>query len=105
MRQRISLQVLAMVSMAALAVPAGLADEIPAQACTGMDCLPDQAKPADLCKGVDCNPPTPATQCSGLDYQPIADRVTPTPEDEKVAPPEDNKPSPPEDKKVEPDRQ
>ncbi len=107
MGKRISLQLLAMISVAAFAASAGLADEIPARTCTGMNCLPDQTKPADVCKGVDCNPPTPkeAEQCGGLDCQPIPEEVTPVPEDILPAPGDDGPAPPVDEKKAEPGQQ
>ena len=69
---------------------AGKGDDIvPAQSCTGQNCLSDTAKPADTCQGQDCNPPTPseATQCDGLDCQPIPDQNPPMPEDKPVESP------------------
>jgi hypothetical protein len=104
MRQRIVLQVL-VISMAAFAASASLADDVPARACTGLNCLPDRTKPADVCKGADCDPPTPeeAEQCSGLDCQPIPDQAVPVPEDEKAAPPaQDGTPPKAADKETEP---
>ena len=97
MSKRTILPVFAGLAFASFAVPSGVADEVPAHVCTGMNCLPDQTKPADLCKGVDCNPPTPkeAEQCSGLDCQPIPDQITPEPEVQKVAPaPDEQKAEP-----------
>lgn len=68
------------------AAPA-FAEDIPAKACTGQDCMPQDVKPAEECEGQNCaTPPAQGmTDCMGQDCATIEPQ--PGPRIETVEPP------------------
>ena len=54
------------------------AEEVPAQACTGENCLEGSAKPPETCEGIDCAPlPEGTTACTGEDCSAIGGTADP----------------------------
>lgn len=88
MRPRIAFPVIAVASALLFTAAGASAENVPAQSCTGQDCMQDDAKPAEVCQGRDCDPPAPgeSTDCDGRDCQPIPEDNVPIPEDKPVQP-------------------
>lgn len=88
MRPSTAFPVIAVASALLFMAAGASAENVPAQSCTGQDCMRDNTKPAEVCQGRDCDPPAPgeATDCDGRDCQPIPEDNVPIPEDKPVEP-------------------
>jgi hypothetical protein len=100
-----------------VALAGAAADEIPAQFCTGMNCLANGARPAEACQGMNCATPGAGeiNRCDGQDCNLGPVQILPVPKDNAIQPvPQDTNAAqgsgneaapPPDDKKAEPAQQ